>query len=106
MKAATATRPAADASHLSHTLAASTAAARLHAFADATGCDPLELSADAGKSLDLLRVLEAMRRRGYVASTPVKMAAQRCPGHTTWVTTISINGVRVTLAVHIKDQAR
>lgn len=100
MKAATASRPAADNSHLSQALAASTAAAKLASFCKTTGCDPLDLSAD-GKSLDLLRVLDAMRKRGYDVGTPVKPQAQQVRGHTTWLVTIAVAGVRAVLAVPI-----
>ena len=100
MKTATASRPT-DNSHLSQALAASTAAAKLRSFCKTTGCDPLDLSADGGKSLDLLRVLEAMRKRGYDVGTPVKPQAQLTRGHTTWLVTIAVAGVRAVLAVPI-----
>ncbi|MET3134975.1 acetolactate synthase regulatory subunit [Oxalobacteraceae bacterium GrIS 1.11] len=82
------------------------AAGKLRAFADATGCDPLELSADDGKSLDLLRVLDAMRKRGYTVGVPVKPQAPQHCGHTIWLVTVSMRGARVTLRFQIQQDLR
>lgn len=101
MRTVAARQPPSDNSPLSQVLAASSATAKLSSFCQFTGCDPLDLSADDGKSLDLLRVLEAMRKRGYEVTTPVKPQAQLTRGHTTWLVTICIAGARVVLAVPI-----
>jgi hypothetical protein len=106
VKIATATRPrTAEPNHISQVLAASNTAAKLHAFARTTGCREEELSSDQGKSLDLLCVIEAMRRRGYQVSDPVRPLQQPWHGYTFWMVKLAVNGVRATLAVPIQDTA-
>lgn len=105
MKNATAQRPAGAHDSLSHVLAAANAAARLAAFAATVGCNPLDVSADEGKSLDLLKVIDVMRARGYTVSAPVKPQAQVKPWHTTWVVSVDVKGCHVKLVFHIPQDA-
>ncbi|MET3135292.1 hypothetical protein AAKU55_005600 [Oxalobacteraceae bacterium GrIS 1.11] len=85
------------------TLETMQAATRLASFAELTNCNPLELSADGGKSLDLLSVLNAMRARGYSVSTPKKPQTQLIRGFTTWLVSVSVQKVGVTLAFNIPE---
>ena len=105
MKTLPATRsPATDRTRLSDALAASSgAAARLRDFARSTGCDPLDLSIDAGKSLDLGSVLDMMRQRGYQVSDPVRPQAQPRRGATAWPITIGVHHVKVTLVFYVAN---
>ena len=89
---------------LSQALAASNAAARLAAFVRATGCNPLDVSSDQGKSLNWLSVLDVMRRRGYTVGEPVRPQAQLRRGHTAWLVTIGIRAAGVTLVFYVPQE--
>jgi hypothetical protein len=105
MKPISAYAPAPLRPRLSDALAASTALARLQTFALATGCDPLDLSIDQGKTLDLDSVLETMRRRGYVVGDLVRPQAQARRDVSAWTFTVGVHGVQVTLALYLADPA-
>ena len=105
MRPATAARSAApNPNPLSQALADSNAAARLAAFVRATGCSPLDVSSDQGKSLDWLSVLDVMRRRGYTVGEPVRPQAQTRRGSTAWLVTIGIRAARVTLVFYTQNE--
>lgn len=89
--------------HLHDALVAADDAARLYRAATETGCEPAELSADGGKTLDIERVLEAMHRRGYAVSAPIRPQSQTQPGFTAWTVEITVQGVRATLAFFIPN---
>jgi hypothetical protein len=91
--------------YLRAALAVSSAAAKLQAFAHSTGCNPLDLSIDQGKSLDLGRVLDAMRQRGYVVGELVRPQAQSRRDASAWTVTIGVRGVQVTLALYLPNPA-
>ena len=82
-------------------LAAADASARLASFARTVGCDPLDLSADQGKSLDILRIISVMRGRGYTIADPVRPQQQLARGMTTWLLAISFGGCSATLGFHL-----
>lgn len=105
MKAATARRPApANSSDLSRALAAGKALASLQRFACSMDCNPLDLSVDGGKTLDLVRVLEVMRARGYTVEEPRRPQAQLRHDVTTWLVGIEVSGVRATVAIAIPKE--
>ena len=94
--------PAVERARISDALAASSSAAvRLRSFARATGCDPLDLSSDDGKSLDLGSVIDMMRRRGYQVGDPVRPQAQPRRGATAWTIAIGVHHVSVTLVFYV-----
>lgn len=96
----TATKPLAHDQRLSQALAASAALARLQHLAKSVRCDPTDLSSDGGLSIDMLRLLEVMRARGYRIDPPVMATAQPSPLHTIWLINIVVpTGVGVRLGV-------
>lgn len=98
MKAAT--KPLAHDRHLSQALAASAALARLQHLAKSVRCPPADLSSDGGHSIDMLRLLDVMRARGYHIDPPVMATAQPDPLHTIWLVKIVVpTGVGVRLGV-------
>lgn len=98
MKAAT--KPLAHDRHLSQALAASAALARLHHLAKSIRCPPADLSSDGGHSIDMLRLLDVMRARGYHIDPPIMATAQPNPLHTIWLINIVVpTGVGVRLGV-------
>jgi hypothetical protein len=64
----------------------------LRDFCSAYVCTPDEVSSDGGKSLNVLRVLDLMRRRGYGVSDPTR--PQHQPKHrqglTTWLVDVTL----------------
>lgn len=98
MKAAT--KPLAHDQHLSQALAASAALARLQHLAKSVRCPPADLSSDGGHSIDMLRLLDVMRARGYHIDPPVMATTQPDPLHTIWLIKIVVpTGVGVRLGV-------
>lgn len=96
----TAAKPLAHDQHLSQTLAASAALARLQHLAKSVRCPPADLSSDGGRSIDMLRLLDVMRARGYRIDPPVMATAQPNPLHTIWLINIVVpTGVGVRLGV-------
>lgn len=73
-------------------LAAQEAAAHLSRFARDVGCSPSDISTPDGKGIDILRVFDVMRARGYLVDTPIKPQAQprRHEGLTTWTVKITL----------------
>jgi hypothetical protein len=57
---------------------------KLKAFCAAVGCTAAEASSD-GAHLDILRVLDVMRVRGYQVSAPIKPPHQPRRDLTTWL---------------------
>lgn len=89
---------------LHQALEASRDLARLQAFCRSIRCAPTEVSSDGGKSLDILRVFDAMRRRGYSVSEPVRPQAQQRKGFTAWVVNVTLpNGPACQLAFYTPD---
>jgi hypothetical protein len=62
---------------------------KLKAFCAAVGCTAAEASSD-GVHLDILRVLDVMRLRGYQASAPVKPTHQPRRDLTTWLVDVTL----------------
>lgn len=77
--------------HLHQALEDARDLAKLHAFCAATSCTEAEVSSD-GVRLDMLRVLDLMRARGYGASSPTKSQHQPRQGFTAWVVDVALPG--------------
>ena len=96
----TVAKPLAHDQHLSQALAASAALARLQHLAKSVRCAPTDLSSDGGRSIDMLRLLDVMRARGYHIDPPVMATAQPNPQHTVWLIDVVVpTGVGVRLGV-------
>lgn len=63
--------------------------ATLQAFCSAHACTSKDVSGD-DKRLDMLRVFDLMRSRGYGVSKPVRPQAQPRKGYTVWVVEVSL----------------
>lgn len=105
MMPTTATRPKPAAppigtGHLHQALEQSCASAKLKAFCTAVDCTAAEASAD-GVHLDILRVLDLMRQRGYQASAPSKPQHQPRRDLTTWLVDVTLpnHGPSLQLAI-------
>jgi hypothetical protein len=75
------------------------AKARLQASARSIGCDPIDISAD-GQHVDMPRMLDLMRRRGYEVGALVRPPHQPHikAGLVTWTVAVGLPGARLTLA--------
>lgn len=62
---------------------------RLKDFCATLGCTVAEVSAD-GVHLDILRVLDLMRTRGYAVSAPIKPPHQPRRDLTTWLVDVTL----------------
>ncbi|MES2126678.1 MAG: hypothetical protein V4463_05345 [Pseudomonadota bacterium] len=62
----------------------------LHHFCANVGCDEAEVRDADGKRLDILKIFDAMRARGYTVAEPKRSQTQCKRGFTTW-------GARITL---------
>lgn len=62
---------------------------KLQDFCSEVRCTHAEASAD-GIHLDILRVLDLMRRRGYQASAPIKAQHQPRRDLTTWLVDVTL----------------
>jgi hypothetical protein len=83
---------------LSHALEDARDLGRLNDFCSAHVCTTDQVSAD-GKRLDMLKVFDLMRERGYQVSTPTKPQQQLRKGHTTWTVDVTLpKGAAVSLA--------
>lgn len=73
---------------------------QLQDFCAAVCCTQAEASSD-GIHLDILRVLDLMRDRGYQASAPVKPPHQSRRDLTTWLVDVTLpnNGPSIRLAL-------
>jgi hypothetical protein len=63
--------------------------ASLSDFCSAHVCTPEEVSTD-GKRLDMLRVFDLMRARGYEISAPARAQHQPVKGSTKWLTHVQL----------------
>jgi hypothetical protein len=70
--------------HLHQALEDSRDRAQLAQFCSAHVCTPAEVSSD-GKRIDMLRVLDLMRARGYEISAPARAHHQPIKGSTKWL---------------------
>jgi hypothetical protein len=77
--------------HLHQALEDSRDLATLQRFCSAHVCTPAEVSAD-GKRLDMLRVFDLMRGRGYQVSPPARAQHQPKHGFTKWLVDITLPG--------------
>lgn len=84
---------------LHRALEASAKSAALEAFCRSTGTRPDEVSAD-GASLDILRVFDAMRARGYQVSEPERPQQQPKKGFTAWLVHVHKPGVEFRLGFY------
>jgi hypothetical protein len=93
MSTATATRPARTApigsGPLHNALEDARDRAKLEAFCLAIGCAPADASSD-GVHVDMLRVFDLMRRRGYSVSEPIRPQAQQRKDVTTWLANVTL----------------
>lgn len=71
--------------------------ANLNGFCQGMHCTAAEVSSD-GIRLDILRVIQMMRTRGYQVSDPVRPQAQPRKGFTVWLINVTLPaGVAFTL---------
>jgi hypothetical protein len=73
--------------------------AALHAFCRANVCTAADVSSD-GKRLDMLRVFDLMRTRGYTVSAPVKPQQQPKKGLTAWYVHVGTAGAQFDLGFY------
>jgi hypothetical protein len=78
--------------------------AKLHAFCRANVCTASDVSSD-GKRLDMLRVFDLMRTRGYAVSPPTKASHQPKKGFTAWLVAVALPGpgARFTLGFYASN---
>lgn len=88
---------------LHQALEASTKSAALAAFCRNTGTQPGEVSAD-GISLDILRVFDAMRARGYQVSEPQRPQHQPKKGLTAWWVHVGMPGAEFALGFYTTNE--
>ena len=88
---------------LHQALATSEKTAALHSFCQATGTRPEEVSSD-GTSLDVLRVFDAMRTRGYEVSKPQCPQHQPKKGFTAWWVHVRKANVEFALGFYTANQ--
>ena len=85
---------------LHDTLASANDAAQLARFTRNTGCAAQEVT-DANGRLSILQVFEAMRRRGYHITEPVRPQQQPRAGFTAWCVSVTLpKGISFKLAYH------
>ena len=85
---------------LHDTLASANDAAQLARFTRNTGCSAHEVAGADGR-LSILQVFEAMRRRGYQVTEPVRPQQQPRAGFTAWCVSVTLpKGVSFKLAYH------
>jgi hypothetical protein len=77
--------------HLHQVLEDARDLASLQQFCSAHVCTPAEVSAD-GKRLDMLRVFDLMRSRGYQVSPPARSQHQPKKGFTAWLVDVVLPG--------------
>ncbi|XYJ11791.1 hypothetical protein ACSUZJ_07320 [Telluria sp. B2] len=78
-------------------------AAALQAFCRNTGTRPDEVSAN-GTDLDILRVFDAMRARGYQVSEPQRPQHQPRKGFTAWWVHIRMPGAEFALGFYTVNE--
>lgn len=85
---------------LHDTLVSANDAAQLARFTRNSGCAAKELTGPDGR-LSILQVFEAMRRRGYHVTEPVRPQQQPRAGFTAWCVSVTLpKGVSFKLAYH------
>lgn len=87
---------------LHQALEASSAAVALQSFCENTGMRPDEVSAD-GVHLDVLRVFDALRARGYQVGQPQRPQHQPKKGFTAWWVHVRKAGVEFALGFYTAD---
>lgn len=90
--------------HLHQALEDARDTATLNAFCRAHVCTAAEVSSD-GKRLDMLRVFDLMRARGYTVSAPAKAEHQPKKGFTGWLVEVVLPGpgARFTLGFYTRN---
>lgn len=78
------------------------ALAALHAFCSAQVCTPAEVSSD-GRRLDILRVFDLIRARGYDVAQPVRPQHQPKKGFTAWIVHIRMPTVEFDMGFYTLD---
>lgn len=63
--------------------------ANLNALCRAVACKSADVSSD-GIRIDMLRVFDTMRQRGYLVSDPRRPQLQRRHGRTTWLVDVTL----------------
>jgi hypothetical protein len=84
--------------HLHQALEDARDLASLQQFCSAHVCTPAEVSSD-GKRLDMLRVFDLMRSRGYQVSPPARSQHQPKKGFTAWLVDVVLPGAGVRLTL-------
>ena len=85
---------------LHDTLASANDAAQLARFTRNTGCAANEVIGADGR-LSILQVFDAMRRRGYHVTEPVRPQQQPRAGFTAWCVSVTLpKGISFKLAYH------
>lgn len=87
---------------LHQALEASSAASALRSFCQNTGMQPDEVSAD-GVHLDVLRVFDALRSRGYQVGQPQRPQHQPKKGFTAWWVHVRKSGAEFALGFYTAD---
>lgn len=87
---------------LHQALEASSAAGALQSFCQNTGMRPDEVSAD-GVHLDVLRVFDALRSRGYQVGQPQRPQHQPRKGFTAWWVHVRKSGAEFALGFYTAD---
>lgn len=77
--------------HLHQALEDARDLAELDRFCSAEACTRAEVSGD-GKRIDMLRVFDLMRSRGYTISPPVRPQTQLKKGFTAWLVDVTLPG--------------
>lgn len=88
---------------LHQALEAAGKAAALHDFCRATGTSVDEVSSD-GISLDVLRIFDAMRTRGFELAKPRWLQHQAKKGFTAWGVHVRKSGVEFDLAFYTANE--
>lgn len=87
---------------LHQALEASSAAAAMQSLCQSTGMRPDEVSSD-GVHLDVLRVFDAFRSRGYQVGQPQRPQHQPKKGLTAWWVHVRIAGAEFALGFYTAD---
>jgi hypothetical protein len=74
---------------LHHALEDARDLACLHGFCQTHQCAAADVSSD-GKRLDILRVFDLMRRRGYSVTQPTRPQTQLRKGFTAWLVDVAL----------------
>jgi hypothetical protein len=77
--------------HLHQALEDSRDRIQLEQFCSAHVCTPAEVSSD-GKRIDMLRVFDLMRARGYTVAPPARAQTQLTKGFTAWLVDVALPG--------------